>query len=629
MNNKGFAISTLIYGLSIMGIMIVAIVMGTMAGSRTNVREMNQSIEKDLLTYSGTEEVYTASPDAQNFTVKEGESGWYRIELWGAQGGPESLGAYTSGVIKLTEGESIYFYVGAKGSSSVAGESSDVRIVEGARNNPDSYNTRIMVAAGGGSGTGAVGGTIASYSSISRALGGTINNRGEFQKTGTLVGYQSGYATKDLTQSGNGVEGPVGVNGGGSGYYSSINANYGGTSYIAGYAGSGEAKTVNETISVLDESVENMADATLTEETVERSFYFLDGRMYAGVNEGDGKAKITKLVNVDDNDPSRRLPIVNKKLKGIKAVRDCLPVTDGKNNGVTVNNEAFKKIIVMKDGKEVPTSGSYDNNLKCKIYIFTNGPTSPTIIANPIDVDEIAIWHKQAGVDYYNHTIEVTSKPEDDTSWKMIKGVGNKLQAEGTKYVTNLSETETAIGFHISAYQFDSTEALPKNGNYIIMPVLDENKAISAQKTGTTDQNALEVSNINGESTQVWSIELLDDKMRKQNKITGEYFPEYKVIELARFKAMAIQLDENRLNNLISAPTGFNNYSRNDPQIWQIKPVGNGTYVIETSVSKFQSSEDTGYIYPNTNMNPAQLQIGIKNIDGQRYRLISTEYTFS
>lgn len=614
MNNKGFAISTLIYGLSIMGIMIVAIVMGTMAGSRTNVREMNQSVEQELLAHSGTEEVYAASPKTQLFMVKEGESGWYRIELWGAQGGPEAYGAYTSGVIKLTEGETIFLNVGTKGSNSTAGESTDVRIIEGDRNDPASYNSRIMVAASGGVETGAVGGTLAGYSNISRALGGTINNKGEFQKTGTLIGTQSGYETKDLKSPENGIEGPIGANGGGSGYYSSTNANYGGISYIAGYAGSGEAQTINEAIG---------------EDTISRSFYFLDGRMYPGVNEGDGKAKITKLINVDDNDPSKSLPIINSKLKGIKAVRDCLPVTDGKNNGITVNDEAFKKIIVMKDGKQVSTSASYDNNLKCKIYILTNGQDSPTIIANPIDVDEIAIWHKQSGVDYFNHTIEVTSKPEDDTSWKTIKGVGNKLQSEDARYVTNLSETETETGIHISAYQFDSTEELPKNGNYIIMPVLDENKAITAQKTGTTDQNALEVSNINGDSTQVWSIELLDDKIRDKNQTTGEYLLEYKVIELARFKAMAIQKDENKLNNVISAPTGFNNYSRNTPQIWKIKPVGNGTYVIETSVTKFQNTEDTGYIFPNININPPQLQIGIKNVDGQRYRLISTEYTFS
>ena len=43
LNNKGFAISTLIYGLAIMGIMIVAILMATMAQT---ARTVNASSEK-------------------------------------------------------------------------------------------------------------------------------------------------------------------------------------------------------------------------------------------------------------------------------------------------------------------------------------------------------------------------------------------------------------------------------------------------------------------------------------------------------------------------------------------------------------------------------------------------------
>lgn len=619
MNNKGFAISTLVYGLSIMGIMIVAIAMGTMAASRTNIREVNNSVEEELLSYNATEEVFSASTNSQPFLVAEGQSGWYRIELWGAQGGPEAYGAYTSGVIKLTEGETLYFNVGIKGSPATAGESTDVRIIDGGKTDPASYSTRIMVAGGGGIGNGAVGGTIVGYSSISRALGGKVNDQGQFEGTGTLVGYQEGYKTVDLKAPEYGIEGPSGMNGGGGGYYSSIKGNYGGLSYIAGYAGSGEAITVTEIISKVDDSEENMADAVIIEEPVTREFYFLDGRMFAGVNEGEGKAKITKLVNLDENDTSKTIPIVNKKLKGIKEVRDCLPATDGKNNGITVDNSAYKEdIVVMKDGKKLAGTATYDSINKCKVFTLLNNS----------DVDEIAVWHTKDGVDYYDHTIEVTDNPGNESSWKKIKGIGNKLQSEGSEYVTKLSETETPTGFHISAYQYDSTESLPKNGNYYIMPVLQENKVITAQSKGDSDQNSLIVSGINGEASQIWSIELLDNKLREKDP-AGNYYLEYKVVELSRYKAMTIHQDENRLNNEISAPATFNNYSRNDPQIWRIKAVGNGTYVIETPILKFQMNEETGYIYPDNNENPPKMKIGLKDINGQRYRLISTEYSIS
>ena len=55
MNNKGFAISTLVYGLSIMGIMLMAILMGIMAVNRSNNRILSKEIEEDLSRYSQTD----------------------------------------------------------------------------------------------------------------------------------------------------------------------------------------------------------------------------------------------------------------------------------------------------------------------------------------------------------------------------------------------------------------------------------------------------------------------------------------------------------------------------------------------------------------------------------------------
>lgn len=48
LNNKGFAISTVIYGLSVMGIMIVAVLLAIMAQNRSNTKQLSKTIENEL-----------------------------------------------------------------------------------------------------------------------------------------------------------------------------------------------------------------------------------------------------------------------------------------------------------------------------------------------------------------------------------------------------------------------------------------------------------------------------------------------------------------------------------------------------------------------------------------------------
>ena len=121
LNRNGFAISTVIYGLSVMGIMIVAILLATISQNRSNTSQLAKSIEDDLNRFSRTETSFRAqvddsnSPAAQEYIIPE--TGWYRIELWGSKNGNGGNGAYTSGIIKLEEGEIIYFYVGKKDGS--------------------------------------------------------------------------------------------------------------------------------------------------------------------------------------------------------------------------------------------------------------------------------------------------------------------------------------------------------------------------------------------------------------------------------------------------------------------------------------------------------------------------------
>ena len=96
--------------------------------------------------------------NSQSFTVPAG--GKYLIEVWGASGGdgmaPGGKGGYSKGEIQLTQGETIYIYVGQEGQSESnrgsGGGATDLRMVSGDWHDSNSLNSRIIVAGGGGGG---------------------------------------------------------------------------------------------------------------------------------------------------------------------------------------------------------------------------------------------------------------------------------------------------------------------------------------------------------------------------------------------------------------------------------------------------------------------------------------------
>ena len=55
LNNKGFAITTVIYGLAILGILLMALLMSTLSQARTNNNDITRSIEDELNRFSQTE----------------------------------------------------------------------------------------------------------------------------------------------------------------------------------------------------------------------------------------------------------------------------------------------------------------------------------------------------------------------------------------------------------------------------------------------------------------------------------------------------------------------------------------------------------------------------------------------
>ena len=606
MNNKGFAVSTVIYGLSIMGMMLIMILMGTIASNRTNTSKLVETIENELVGYSKVIVSFSSKADnstdklpvAQEYIVPEGESGWYRIELWGAAGGKSGSsynggkGAYVSGIIELNAGDTLYFYVG--NSTVNGGRETDVRYKNGSYTASDSLNSRLMVAAGGGKNAQANGGTLIGYKYDFVPHVGIVNTKddyglatadGDFQST-TLVGYPKDKTiSSSVKTEGCSTSGLVASSVGGDGYCRSTTADTGGSSYIVGSAGSGNGVKING--EVYDE------ESGTTSTQLLHNYYFVDSLMFEGVNTGEGKARVQRVL--EKNETVSSLPRKNTKFNGVRYIEDCV----GELSGANINNV---KIVAMAGGVK-QGSDSYSTSGNCK----------KLDIGSVVNLDEIAVWHK-AGIDFKNNTVKVSS---DNSTWKYIKETGS---------ATSLSETETPFGYRYSAYQFDSTQKIPDKGNYYIIPVLTENRALSA-KTISSDDTKVEADYFQGGENQKWSIELITDP-----KLKVEGKSEYKIIELQNNRALSIAQDENISLNDISAGRSFNAAARNEPQIWTITAVKNDTYVISSTLNSSDVDSNSGNIFPlrkKPEFSKPSFVIGKNNRTTQRFKIISVDYSSS
>ena len=199
--------------------------------------------EKEVVRPQKVDITFSYTGNAQTFTAPE--SGNYKIELWGAQGATKTgtnKGAYTSGIIGLTQGSVLYVYVGEQGNitrtvtfngggkggftnssntnniGSSGGGATDIRLVNGAWNNAESLASRIMVAGGSG------GGTVDVY-----------ENAGENSVGGALIGGSGGYYSGHSYVNQNG-KGGTQLSGGAAGnnHFSATGTNNPGTFGIGG-----------------------------------------------------------------------------------------------------------------------------------------------------------------------------------------------------------------------------------------------------------------------------------------------------------------------------------------------------------------------------------------------------------
>ena len=149
MNNKGFAITTLLYGLMSVGFLVMTLLMGIMSQNRQNTSTLVKKIEEELNRYGETETTFAYIGAAQEYIVPYGQAGWYKIELWGAKTS-NGLGDYTSGIVYLAENTKLYFYLGNTCANAAACETALNKGNTEVRTNTATETSAIMRASGYG-----------------------------------------------------------------------------------------------------------------------------------------------------------------------------------------------------------------------------------------------------------------------------------------------------------------------------------------------------------------------------------------------------------------------------------------------------------------------------------------------
>lgn len=611
LNNKGFAISTVLYSLLIMVFLIVVLMMSIMASNRKSTNNLVEAIEDELNRYNQTSTIidYNDSVDYQTYVVPSGQSGWYKIELYGAQGGSSGSniggkGAYTSGLIYLKENEKLYFYIGGTTSSKTGGKngggsgagdglggggSTDVRIKSGDWNNQETLKTRIMVAGGGGgankfktgSSGGNAGGIVGRSGSSNNITNADYTNAKYGGQTGPEIdnflninkaeNCNSGYIKSDADDvdkiikacgklgaggsatNNNGGGGGSGFIGGGAGSTdtsTTAGSGAGGSSFIAGYSG-----------------VMYSYSGTGTEVTYynEKDRYFINGQMAEGVNEGNGKA-IIKLVSTASQ--AEKPAIKNTKLQNVRYIKKC-------TKGTALNKKEFyiAEIVAMKDGINVAkgkggttlTDGNIETMQK---FDNSTGEIKCTTIdlGSVYSLDEITIFNNPAGnIDKtYSEQISVSA---NNSTWTQLI------------YSENTSVPEYTSGIRYTAWDLDYEAALPASGIYQIQSALSPNsRGISAINSNT-------VSSVEQLSTKQASLSVLGDGSSQNWSIIKNDDGTYRIIETESNHALQISDMTGSAGAAVNTISEYYSYETSSDYEWTkwiIEPLRDGTYTIKT-----------------------------------------------
>lgn len=487
LNNRGFAISTLLYGLMIMSLLIVFALISNLGTNRRSTSSFVDKIEDELnrLSITNTEGQYIGGEvDNNGREYIAPSSGWYKIELWGASaGGVSGNGSYVSGTMYLEENQHIYFYLGQQGGSantfnsgSTGGGATDVRLINGEWDNDESLLSRVMVAAGGG------------------ASG----------KGGSLVGYGDGAGTQSTGNFGRATSTAAG----GGGYYGST-GNGGGSSFILGYAGvrvrdgSGVTQDTNKSFSIHRGDYDSEGNMIL--EPYNAVIY--NGFIVEGVHTGDGAFRVTKVADNGMDNPPRDNS--NTKLNQVRYIRDCV-VSDGDES----NKAYWLEIQAIQNGNNLARSstitssgGTLENGDSIKDGIADQSGTLASMsssgekcvvvdLGSIQDLDEVAVWHRYGDSNYTTeHSLAVSS---DNSSWRYLRNKSTDTSATGKQ-----NEVETSDGIRYNVFQYDVLGEIPE-GDYFIFSADGSNKVLTAKDEGSSIIVDMEL--FTGNDNQVWRV---------------------------------------------------------------------------------------------------------------------------
>ena len=545
MNRKGFAITTVIYGLALLGIMIITMLMGILSSTRNNITRESDRIEKVLINYNMSSKEFKGSASAQEYITPDGETGWYRIEAFGASGNnngdvddiTNGAGAYTTGIIYLKEKEKLKIETGLVGATTETKVSLVRTVNDAGEIKPKEF---LLMRAAGGSGS-SPGGTLMNQDITTK--GAQIDRESSDLSSGTLIGTET-------IKYNNASSVP---------------------SQIIGYPWNCSSSDCNSKI-------------TASSVGSDYDYFFVDGLMLPAVNVGNGKVIIQRIK--EDEEYNEYL-IKQQTTSGITLTAPDTPIKRIPRTNKKFNN--VKKITIT-----TPSNLTVD-----KAYYTSEGIVkeinSGTELSSPVNIDDLAVTFTQKNVNLGGVTIKLTNA--DNTENIIYSSIF--LSSERGIY-------STPTGIKLSAYQPDSTTEITPHGNYYIIPITIEGYAMSTPSIAKSGDGLVGIEHLNGESRQKWSI----DKLNDPNKTDGEAnfkdirnesgMNEYRILELARSKALGVYRDENRQNGTIAANQTFNAISRNGPHIWNIRPNSDGTFSIKTAEPSLDPSSRSGYLFANT-----------------------------
>lgn len=456
MNNKGFAVSSLLYGLLLVGFLVIVVLMSIMATNRHNTTNLIDKIEEELNRHSNTVTEFAYKAEAQEFIVPYGKTGWYKIELWGAAGAGtfglpgsadnnidknQNRGSYTSGIVYLSENEHLYFYIGQKGTTSggtptfnllntsntSGGGASDVRKVSGGGNADDiaSRNSIIMLAAGG-----------------------------------------SNTTTENCNE-------------GGGHYQNSIYCRYGtGGSFISGFGG--QSKVYSKS--------------------------FLGGMIFNGVNAGDGKARIELISqNGADTPPAKK----SDTLENVTKIFDNITLNVSSLNG---GKELWSEIQALdKNGNNVIRNATISSH---------SGTSHETMLNNLTNGDLASFDKITSISNGTNRLFQIRIELDDSYDLEELNifhnfEEGTELVKEEI-YINNVKKSTYSetfkdniyLGSKISDRHLGNLSKLPV-GNYYIVSAFDEGRVVSKTNNKAT------LKFFDGQKSQKWTISTVGTNIYK------------------------------------------------------------------------------------------------------------------